>query len=51
VTARSGEQRRLACFERLDHKGLQVQPLLQMVDFSNSCTPALALAGLCPVIA
>jgi hypothetical protein len=44
VTARSGEQRRLACFEGLEREGLQIQPLLQVVNFSNSCAPALALA-------
>jgi hypothetical protein len=51
VTARSGEQRRLACFEGSEREGLQVQPLLQVVDLFNSCTPALALAGLCLVFA
>jgi hypothetical protein len=51
VTAHSGEQRRIASFEGLDREGLQVQPLLQVVDFSGSCAPALALAGLCLVFA
>jgi hypothetical protein len=51
VTARSGEQRRLACFKGLDHEGLQVQPLLQMVHFFGSCTPVLALSGLCLIFA
>ncbi|MDP8973412.1 MAG: hypothetical protein M3N45_09620 [Actinomycetota bacterium] len=51
MTARSGEQRRLASFEGLDREELQVQPLLQVMDFSSSCTPALALAGFCLVFA
>jgi hypothetical protein len=50
VTARSGEQRRLALLERCLEK-LQVQPLLQVVDFSSSCAPARALAGFCVVFA
>jgi hypothetical protein len=50
VTARSGEQRGLARLEWFLEK-LQIQPLLQVVDFSNSCTPALALAGFCGVFA
>jgi hypothetical protein len=35
----------------LDLKRLQVQPLLQVVDFSSSRAPALALAGFCFVFA
>jgi len=45
VTARPGEQRRLASFERLDLKRLQIQPLLQVVDFFSSYAPTLALDG------
>lgn len=51
MTARSGEQRRLASFEGLDREGLQVQPLLQVVDFSSSYTRSPALAGFCLVFA
>jgi hypothetical protein len=51
VTARSGEQRRLASYEGLDCEGLQIQPLLQVVNFSSSCAPALALADFCLVFA
>jgi hypothetical protein len=50
VTARSGEQRRLARLKRFLEK-LQIQPLRQVVDFSSSCAPALALAGFCLVFA
>jgi hypothetical protein len=51
MTARSGEQRRLASLEGLDLEGLQVQPPLQVVDFSSSCAPTLALVGFCLIFA
>ena len=51
MTARPGEQRRLASFEGLDREGLQVQPLFQMVDFSSSYAAALTLADFCLVFA
>ena len=51
MTARSGEQRRLASLEGLDLERLQVQPPLQVVDFSSSCAPTLALVGFCLVFA
>jgi hypothetical protein len=47
MTARSGEQRRLASLEGLDLERLQVQPPLQVVDFSSSRAPTLALVGFC----
>jgi hypothetical protein len=48
VTARPCEQRGLEELKR-PFENLEVQPLLQVVDFSNSCAPALALAGFCRV--